>query len=465
MNEGQPVTLWTVRHAVILGKRLVHALFHQGISHKYLEVSQPDLHVHLHPATRIASITMAESKPQSYTIHVPDEQISRLKQKLALTDFPTEVTGAEPWARGPPLADIRRLVEKWGTSYDWRKAEAELNKIPQYTTKIVIDDFGTYDVHFVHSPSQVKNAIPLLFAHGWPGSFYEGLKILPLLNAGGKDFPAFHVVIPSLIDFGFSEAAGKAGFNCDQHAETCHKLMLQLGYDQYVAQGGDLGYPVVRLMAKFYPEHCKAHHVNMAAPKKPTKETFPELAVKVEATPLEDWEKQALAGSAHFFEEGTGYSKIHGTKPQTIGCLVTDSPMGLLTWIYEKLRDWSDHTTYTWDDEEVLTWISIYYFSRPGPAATQRIYYEESHKKPSAFERVAPWIDVPLGVSLFKDLAVYPMLWHETMGPLMFRKRHNEGGHFAAHEQPEMLVGDLREMFGKGGGAYGVVKGKDGYEG
>ena len=195
---------------------------------------------------------MADIKP--FKIAVPEEKIQRLKQKLALADFPDEVPLNDPWARGAPLADIKRLAAHWADGYDWRKAEAEFNELPQYMTQISIDGFGTYDFHFIRQQSSAKSAIPLLFAHGWPGSFIEVVKILPLLIQGGKDFPAFHVVAPSLIDFGFSEVSGKAGFKVDQHAESCHKLMLKLGYNEYVVQGGDLGYGVARLMAEYYPQ-------------------------------------------------------------------------------------------------------------------------------------------------------------------------------------------------------------------
>jgi hypothetical protein len=177
---------------------------------------------------------MADIKP--FKIAVPDESINKLKQKLALTTWSDEVEDEEPWVRGPPLADMKRIAKYWENGYDWRKHEADLNKLPHFTTKIAIDNFDTYDVHFIHARSSVKNAIPLVFAHGWPGSFIEVIKMLPELTKGGKDFPAFHVVAPSLIDFGFSAAARKKGFTCDQHAETCHKLMLKLGYNEYGKQ-------------------------------------------------------------------------------------------------------------------------------------------------------------------------------------------------------------------------------------
>jgi len=152
------------------------------------------------------------SSVQEYTISVPQEKIERLKAKIALFDLPDELPDAEPWARGPPLAEIKRLANFWANGYDWRKAEARLNELPNFMTTIQVDGFGTYDIHFIHQKSRtVKNAIPLLFAHGWPGSFIEVTKILPLLVEGGEDYPAFDVVAPSLVDFGFSSSSLKVG--------------------------------------------------------------------------------------------------------------------------------------------------------------------------------------------------------------------------------------------------------------
>lgn len=159
----------------------------------------------------------------TFKIAIPDERIKRLKQKLALSDFPDEVVDTgEPWSRGSPLSDIKRLASYWERGFDWRKAESELNQFPQYITNIEVEGFDTYDVHFVHQTSTVSSAIPLLFLHGWPGSFIEVTKILPQLVKGGRDFPAFHVVAPSLIDFGFSSASKKVSI---VHLNFSAKLM------------------------------------------------------------------------------------------------------------------------------------------------------------------------------------------------------------------------------------------------
>lgn len=237
-----------------------------------------------------------------------------------------------------------------------------------------------------------------------------------------------------------------------------------------MAQGGDLGYLVARFLAILYPESCKAHHINMCHPPEPSLTSNPTLFAKFQATPLTDGEKAGLERSGWFRDEGFGYNLLHCTKPQTAGYAITASPVGLLAWIYEKLHDWTD--SYPWTDDEVLTWISLYYFSTAGAAASQRIYYENTHRIPregfplkEGFIEVQRYVDVPLGYSRFpRDIVLLPKLWVNAMGPVVFLNEHDKGGHFAAWEVPDLLVSDLRTMFGKDGGAYGVVPGKSGYD-
>ncbi|KAF2865468.1 Alpha/Beta hydrolase protein [Massariosphaeria phaeospora] len=398
-----------------------------------------------------------------FTIAVPDARLQRLKQKLALSDFPNEPTDVQPWSLGTPLADLKRLAAYWENQFDWRAAEAKLNQFPQFTASIAVDGFDTYDVHCIHQKSKVENAIPLLFIHGWPGSFIEVTRMLPELVQGAGDAPAFHVVAPSLIDFGFSSASGKSGFGIDQHAEAYHKLMLALGYTEYVVQGGDLGSLIARSLALHYgPSHVKAHHLSNAAPAEPTAATHPALHAECQSTPLTASDLAGLARTAHFNTEGNGYYRKQATKPQTVASFMADSPTGLLAWLYECLHDWTD--AYTWTDDELLTWICIYYFSTAGPGASTYIYYVMEHAQPHAFAASQTYSPVPLGVSRFaKDLLLLPRRWNATLGPVVFEREYERGGHFAGWERPDALVGDLRVMFGKGGGAYGVVEGKSGY--
>lgn len=181
---------------------------------------------------------MADIKP--YTISIPASRVDDLKQRLALARFPDELDGAG-WDMGAPLEDVKRLTKYWTEKYDWRSAEQELNDLPHFITDIQCDGFESLAIHFIHQPSKVKNAIPLLFIHGWPGHFEEVIKILkPLGDGDGINSPAFHIVAPSLPNYGFSEGSKKRGFAQEQYAETLNKLMLKLGYKEYVTQGGKL---------------------------------------------------------------------------------------------------------------------------------------------------------------------------------------------------------------------------------
>jgi pimeloyl-ACP methyl ester carboxylesterase len=331
--------------------------------------------------------------PEPFTISIPQAKVDHLKAKLSLAELPDELEASE-WDLGAPLADIARLTKAW-QDWDWRQAEEKLNKLPHYHTGINVDGFGELDIHFVWQKSEVKNAIPLLFVHGCmyhplntqdhctnsfsgPGSFIEVSSLLPLLSS--PDGPAFHVVAPSLPNFGFSEGVKKRGFAHAQYAELLNKLMLQLGYDEYVTQGGDWGTSITRALGLVYPQHCKASHLNMVSGGKPTLAKHPLLAIQHAITPYTARDKAGLKRASWFATEGVGYHVEQSTKPQTLTYALNDSPVALLAWIYEKLHDWSDE--YPWTDDEILTWISIYQFSRAGPGAAHRIYYEVQHTQP-----------------------------------------------------------------------------------
>ncbi|KAJ9630263.1 hypothetical protein H2204_008481 [Knufia peltigerae] len=393
-----------------------------------------------------------------FKISIPDTVLERIRSKLSISldddDLPVEVEEGDQWTRGTPNSEIHRLAKYWRDEFDWRKVETRLNtELPQFTTKIEVDGFGTFDIHFVHARTEVpKNAaIPLIFVHGWPGSFLEVSKILPLLleDESGQE-PRFHVVAPSLVNFGFSQGCVKPGFGVEQHAEMCHKLMLKLGYDQYVTQGGDLGYFVTRIMALKYPVHIQAQHINMAIPAEPTSTSHPDLFAKCQSTPLNDWEKAAAERTVHTLRTGMGYYNIQATKTQTIAIAVTASPLGLLAWIYEKLHDWTDG--YPWTEEEVLTWVCIYAYSTAGAAASMRIYYEETNQKGGGSSVVTAQRDtgktVKIGVSQFPAELTPPReLWLHTLGNVVYIKQHARGGHLAAWEVPELLVDDVRGTF------------------
>lgn len=228
-------------------------------------------------------------------------------------------------------------------------------------------------------------------------------------------------------------------------------------------QGGDLGYVTARFLAlKYGPTHVRAHQVSNVAPAEPKEDSHPELYAKCQSTPLTPGELAGLGRTQWFNTDGNGYVRKQATRPQTVAYFMADSPVGLLAWIYEKLHDWVDD--YRWTDKEIVTWISIYYFSKAGPAATNYIYYALEHRDPNVFAAAQEYSEVPIGISRFpKDLILLPKLWNHTLGPVVYEKEHPKGGHFAAWEQPDAVVSDLRTMFGKDGGAYSVVTGKSGY--
>ncbi|CAA7258835.1 unnamed protein product [Cyclocybe aegerita] len=398
---------------------------------------------------------------QPFKIAVPDASIELLKKKLDLTVFPDELEDAGR-DYGVPLADLRRLVARWQHGYDWKKHEAQLNdELPQFTRDIEVEGFGTLSVHYVHKKSDVVDAIPLLFVHGWPGSFYEARKILPRLVEASPEHPSFHVVAFSLPGYGFSEAPKKPGFELTQFAEVGNKLMLALGYNEYVTQGGDWGGLITRKIAQLYgKKHSKAWHTNfpMAPPPHPIHR--PLLLLSHLLFSYAPAEQEGLKRTMWYRDHEIGYFMEQATQPQTLGYGLTDSPAGLLAWIYEKLVSWTD--SYPWEDDEVLTWVSIYWFSRAGPAASLRIYYEVNKAYPTLSTK-AELTEIPMGHSYFpKELIVLPRRWLKASN-LVFESSHETGGHFAAHEKPQELVDDLRKMFGKGGPTFGVVSGKTGY--
>lgn len=306
-------------------------------------------------------------------------------------------------------------------------------------------------------PTLIDNLADNIFITG-PGSFLEAVKLLPLLDAPeGK--PSFHVVAPSLPNFGFSDAVQKPGFSTMQYAETVHKLMIKLGYNEYATQGGDWGFMITRHVGAKYPQHCLASHVNFVRMHAaPSFWQSPLLYIRSALTPYNALDRVGLARSAWFRNEGFGYNAEQSTKPSTLGFALADSPVALLAWIYEKLHDWTDE--YPWDDDEILTWVSLYQFSTAGPAASVRIYYETKHAEADQYAQGLDYLPhVKLGISLFpKDVVVPPKRWAYSLGPVVFEAVHGRGGHFAAHERPDQIAEDLQTMFGQGGGAYNVAK-------
>ncbi|KAH9037751.1 alpha/beta-hydrolase [Lactarius hengduanensis] len=413
---------------------------------------------------------------QPFKIAVSDDSLTLLKRKLDDTRLPDEVNAAG-WAYGVPLADIKRLVSRWRDGYDWRTHEHELNALPMFTRAVAVEGFGELSVQYVHQRSAAKGAIPLLFVHGWPGSFLEVTKILPLLTAVSADHPSFHVVAPSLPGFAWSEGVLEKGFRAEHYAELFNKLMISLGYSEYVTQGGDWGHLLTLTAAsKYGPKHIKASHSNMPICDPPSFRENPITLLKYLISSFTARERQFAAHTENFFKDGRGYSAEQSTKPQTLGFSLADSPVGLLAWIYEKLshvdrrvpvdRRRSAHVGV---DLLVLArwarsvrpdllrvracgkWDQIPQNIRPGRSV---LLPQGTH---AITQSVRPYYAVYLG------LMARESSWLRAQGKIVFESEHEVGGHFAAYEQPEALVMDLRKMFGKSGPAAGVVPGYTGY--
>jgi pimeloyl-ACP methyl ester carboxylesterase len=324
----------------------------------------------------------------------------------------------------------------WAEKYDWREREARINAFPQFKT--TIDGLG---IHFLHVRSAEKNALPLLITHGWPGSIVEFLEAIPLLvdpaGHGGDARDAFHVVAPSLPGYGFSDKPASKGWNVEKIGGAWKQLMARLGYGRYVAQGGDWGSMVTTAVGVQDPEHCAAIHLNMpVAPPDPTTLASP--------TPQE---QQALAALQHYSAWDSGYSKQQSTRPQTLGYGLADSPAGQAGWILEKFWAWTDsngHPENVLSRDAMLDDIMLYWLPNAG-ASSARLYWE-SFQNPSLGE-----VPVPTGCSIFpKEIIRSSRRWAEKrFKNLIYWNELSRGGHFAAFEQPELFVDEVRACFRK----------------
>ncbi|KAJ5787180.1 hypothetical protein N7457_002170 [Penicillium paradoxum] len=424
-----------------------------------------------------------------YKIAISDEQLQQLHQKLEQATFPDELD-ASGWDMGVPLDEIQRLVTVWRESFDWRAQESKLNEqLKQVNVEIEVDGLGELNIHAVHHRSGNPKAIPLLFIHGWPGSFLEATKLIPLLTENTGDGPAFDVVAPSLPNFGFSEGVKKRGFGLAQYAEAVHKVMIALGYEEYVVQGGDWGSMIARTISQFYPQHTQAIHLNFipVIPPFPWRSPY-QFLKSLLSVPFSSKDRGFIARTVEYLTSGNAYMKQQETRPQTLGYGLHDSPVGLLAWIYDKMHIWTDK--YPWTDEEILTWVSVYYFSTAGPMASTRIYYEasapkrdgsedklENGLKKDAGEKAdlrymslaqilgarAPH-NVRFAVAQFREeLIMWPMAWYRSIGNVVQETEFEHGGHFAAWEVPELLASDIKKFLGNNGPAFGAVTDRDGY--
>jgi len=371
-----------------------------------------------------------------FEIDVPDEVLEDLKRRLAATRFPQQIDDTG-WSYGADLAYIRELVTYWKDQYDWRAHEAALNRFPQFTT--VIHD---QRIHFIHALSKHADATPIILMHGWPGSVVEFMDVIdPLTDPeshGGTAEDAFHVVAPSLPGYGFSEATKSPGYDCHRIAEDFAALMARLGYDNYGAEGGDWGAIIGNNLAILDAEHVRGYHTTMPLGFPP-----PEGAED-----LSDVEKAAIADMQAFDRTGTGYQKIQGTKPQTLGFGLTDSPAGLCAWITEKFHAWTDCDGVVENAisrDRLLTNIMLYWISGNITPST-RLYFETFQS--GRVGVIGARVEVPTGIARYpKEIMRYPRKWVEASYDVTHWTEMPKGGHFAAMEQPESFVTDVRKFF------------------
>ena len=371
-----------------------------------------------------------------FEIQIPDEVLEDLRQRLAMTRFPQQIEGTG-WSYGADLAYIQELVGYWREKYDWRRHEAALNRFPHFTS--VIDD---QRIHFIHARSAHPDAMPLILMHGWPGSVVEFMNVIePLTDPeahGGRAEDAFHVVCPSLPGYGFSEATKTTGYDCYRIAENFAVLMSRLGYSRYGAEGGDWGAIIGNNLAILDADHVLGYHTTMPL-------VFPPPG---EGDDLSESEQADMADLAAFDAEGTGYQKIQGTRPQTLGYGLTDSPSGLCAWITEKFHAWTDcdgHVENAVDRDQLLTNIMVYWVTGNITPST-RLYYETF--KSGRVGVIGNKVEVPTGVARFpKEIMRFPRKSVEKCYNLSHWSEMEKGGHFAAMEQPAAFVEDVRKFF------------------
>jgi epoxide hydrolase len=368
-----------------------------------------------------------------FTVDVSADIVADLRERLGRTRWPNPEPVAD-WSQGIPLAYTMELCRYWQTEYDFAAAQARLNTFPHFMTEI-----DGLDVHFLHARSPEPTALPLVLTHGWPGSVVEFLDVLgPLTDPGahgGDPADAFHVVCPSLPGYGWSGKPSTAGWGVDRIGQAWVALMARLGYDRYGAQGGDWGSMVTTSVGRQDPDHVVGVHLNMPVAS-PDRETFGDLTA---------FEQQSLDDLARHRKTGTGYSKEQSTKPQTLGYGLADSPAGQCAWIVEKFHEWTDcdgHPEHAVARDALLDNVLVYWLTNTA-ASSARLYWESY-----AGTNMDP-IGVPMGASIFpKEIIRTSRRWAaKRFTDIRYWNELDRGGHFAALEQPETFVNEVRAFF------------------
>jgi len=386
---------------------------------------------------RTATGADAGARIRPYSISVPQADIDDLRERLARTRWARDLPGTG-WERGVPAGYLRELADYWAKEYDWRACEAALNALPQFITTI-----DGASVQFLHLRSAQPDATPLLLLHGWPGSIVEFLEMIsPLTDPaahGGDPADAFHLVIPSLPGYGFSGPLTETGWTDGRTAAALAELMDRLGYDRYGVQGGDVGAFIGPLIGRIAPGRVIGVHVNALV-------TFPS-GDPAEMAALTEAERARLAAMEKWQQHSSAYMQVQGTRPQTIGQALTDSPSGLLAWIVEKFQEWTNPAALLPEDavdrDRILTDVSIYWFTATAGSAAHT-YYERFNdpamwmpQEPSTVPTAVAVFPTDISVRAFASKASNVVRWSEF----------GRGGHFAALEAPDLLTADIREFF------------------
>lgn len=393
------------------------------------------------PQTRPAAAGGEAIHP--FWVNIPQGQIDDLRRRIAATRWPDPET-VDDRSQGIQLASLQEVVHYWGTDYDWRKAESKLNALPQFITEI-----DGLDIHFIHVRSKHSNALPLIMTHGWPGSVFELLQTVgPLTDPvahGGSAEDAFHLVLPSMPGYGFSEKPTTPGWNAERIARAWTELMSRLGYTRYVAQGGDWGAPISSAMARQATTGLLGIHINLPA-------TVPQEVAMVLAaggtTPagLSEQERAAFSSLDAFFKKYRAYAAIMGTRPQTIGYALTDSPVGLAAWMH----DYNDtEPARVLSRDEMLDDVTLYWLTNSATSSA-RLYWEARGQSiVLATAQKTDEISLPVAITVFPG-EVYraPETWaRRAYRNLIYFKEVDKGGHFAAWEEPELFSVELRAAF------------------
>ncbi|RWM94368.1 MAG: epoxide hydrolase [Mesorhizobium sp.] len=397
--------------------------------------------VGLLPGTLSAAAGDTSIRP--FTVNIPQQDIDELRRRIMATRWPDQETVANR-SQGIQLARLQEIVRYWGTEYDWRKAEAKLNALPQFMTEI-----DGLDIHFLHIRSKQPNALPLIMTHGWPGSVFELIQTVgPLTDPtqhGGRPEDAFDLVLPSMPGYGFSGKPRGVGWNPDRIASAWAELMQRLGYDHYVAQGGDWGAPVSSALARQAPRGLLGIHINLPA-------TIPADVAAVLAAggpaPASLTEKEGVAfGSLEsFYKKYRAYAAMMGTRPQAIGYALTDSPAGLAGWMYDYNNGEPERLL---SRDEMLDDVTLYWLTNSATSAA-RLYWETMGQSVllAAAQKTSD-IALPVAISVFPE-EVYraPETWaRRAYSNLIYFNEVDKGGHFAAWEEPELFSAELRAGF------------------